>query len=61
MITDKYAVIGEDIHKLIRIKDNEDWSKNGWRIHYKGNLYFVPVRDECKHGFEPEFEPEINR
>lgn len=50
---DKFALIGEDIHKLVRIKEGEPWDKYAWRIHYEKDYYFVPVKDESKHGYKP--------
>ena len=50
---EKYALIGGDIHKLVRIPTLKDTLKYAWYIHYSGEYYFVPVRDECKHGYEP--------
>jgi len=61
MIKEKFALIGGDIHKLIRIKKYDQWDKYSWRVHYKGNLYFVPVKDECKHDFEPKTTGYIRR
>lgn len=49
---ENFALISGDIHKLVRIKDNEDWSKYAWRIHSHQNYYYVPVKDESKHGFK---------
>jgi hypothetical protein len=55
----KYAYIDGDIHVLMRMKKGEDFSKYAWRIHYQDDLWFVPVKDECKDGFT--FKPEIYR
>ena len=43
----KHAIIGDDIHILVKISDDEDWTKYAWRIHEKGKWYWVPVQD-CK-------------
>jgi len=51
---EKYALIGGDIHKLVRIKDDEDLSQYVWSIHSHSNYYYVPVKDESKHGFKPK-------
>ena len=48
---EKFALIGGDIHKLIRMKKNDSFCDYPWRIHYEGDLYFVPVKDESKNGF----------
>jgi len=52
-ITEEYALIGGDIHKLVKIKDDQNWTEYAWRIHYKDDLYFVPVKDNSLHGYTP--------
>lgn len=42
---EKYALIGKDIHKLIRIKKAETWEFYPWRIHEWRDYYWVPVED----------------
>ena len=41
MIEKKYAIIGGEIHQLIRIHKKSEWHL--WRIHEKDNLYWIPV------------------
>ena len=44
-----FGIIGQDIHKLIRIKKNEDWTQNPWRIHDHKDYYWVPVTNFLKN------------
>lgn len=39
----KFAIIGGDIHVLIKIQDGEDWSNHAWRIQEEDDLYWVPI------------------
>lgn len=41
----KFAIIGGDIHQLVKIKKNEDFSIYAWRIHETDDLYWIPVKD----------------
>lgn len=43
---EKYSIIGRDIHRLVKIKKGEDWSMHPWRIHERGNLFWVPVENQ---------------
>ena len=45
-VKDKFAIIGGDIHKLIRIKEGEKWAHHPWRIPEKDNWFWVPLPDE---------------
>lgn len=47
MKENKYSIIGGDVHKLIRIKEKDDWSHHPWRVHEEKDWYWVPVKD-CK-------------
>jgi hypothetical protein len=49
-MTEKFAIIGGDIHKLVTIKKGEDWAQYAWRIHEEGNKWWVPVPDGKKKG-----------
>jgi hypothetical protein len=51
---EKYTLISGDIHKLVKIKKDEEWTKYAWRIHSHDDYYYIPVKDECKHGFNPK-------
>lgn len=42
---EKFCIISGDIHRLIKIKEEEDWAFHAWRIHEKDDLYWVPVKD----------------
>jgi hypothetical protein len=42
----KFSIIGGDIHILVRIKKEENWSQHPWRLHEKGNYFWVPLKDE---------------
>lgn len=41
----RYTIIEGDIHKLVKINKDEDWSKYAWRIHFRDNYYWVPLPD----------------
>lgn len=43
---DKFAIIGGDIHKLVKIASKEDWSRYAWRIHETGSWYWIPLGNE---------------
>jgi len=40
----KSKFIAGDQHHLYEILDDEDWSIFPWRIEYKTNQYWVPVK-----------------
>ncbi len=52
-----FLKIGGDLHDLMEIKPNEDWSIFAWRIPYheafndislqKKNLFWVPINSQC--------------
>ena len=43
---ERYAIFGEDIHKLVKIKDGENWSKYAWRIDSEWeNYYWIPIKN----------------
>jgi hypothetical protein len=44
-MNEKYCILYGDIHKLVKIEKNEDWSQHPWRFHEKDDLYWVPVKD----------------
>lgn len=43
---ERFAYISEDIHKLVRIARNQDWTQYAWRIKEDKDLYWVPVPNE---------------
>lgn len=45
VIKEKFSIIGGDIHKLISLKKDEDWSTHPWRIHEYADMYWVPISD----------------
>lgn len=44
-----HAIIGGDIHKLVRIAKNEDWTYYAWRIHEDSHWYWVPIEDQKRN------------
>jgi hypothetical protein len=42
----KLGIIADEIHQLVRIGKNDEWTKYAWRIHEKDDKYWVPVPDE---------------
>lgn len=44
------ALITEDIHKLVKIKKDENWCQYGWRISHdtEKDMYWVPIEDELR-------------
>ena len=56
----KFDIIAGDIHELIKIKKDESWNQYAWRIHSHSNYYYVSIKDEGKHGFNPKCN-EYNR
>lgn len=48
----KYAIIGGEIHKLVRMPKGKDWTAYAWRIKEKGEWYWVPIPDEKREPFK---------
>lgn len=44
--TEKFAIIGGEIHRLVVIKPNDEWFHYAWKIKEHKNQYWVPVADE---------------
>lgn len=42
---EKYTIIGGDIHKLVKIKKDKDWSEHAWLIHFRDSYYWAPIPD----------------
>jgi len=41
----EFAIIGGDIHQLVRIPPRSDQTLYAWLIHEDGDWYWVPVQD----------------
>lgn len=44
--TEKFSIIGNDIHRLVRIKEGDDISDFPWITHETDDWYWVPVPNE---------------
>jgi len=40
---EKFAIISGEIHRLVKIKPDDDWSEYPWTIYEDGDWYWVPV------------------
>ena len=54
---EKFAIIHNDIHRLVKIKSDDDWSMYAWAIHEDGDWYWVPVPNSYESSIEwcPQF------
>lgn len=47
---DRFALLDEDIHRLIHAESEKDLQAYAWFIPHAPHLYWVPVRNENRDG-----------